>query len=181
MKSIENSNERRHRLARERKTINTFPEKESWNMKVTVTPFIVGVLGTNPKNLEKILVEMNIRGMSVTVLTATLGSDGDLLSIALQWKPLVITVVKNSRRNNNNDNNNNKCRKYILPSTVEMWEKSLLEYLLKREEKTKDRSCGYLRYSFETVKYFLIVKAVRSFFKKELKRNVDNCRWCSCW
>ena len=36
-------------------------EKKLWNIKMTVTPMILGILGTVPKGLEKRLVELEIR------------------------------------------------------------------------------------------------------------------------
>ena len=36
--------------------------KKLWNMKVTVMPIVVGVLGMAPKGLERRLEELEIRG-----------------------------------------------------------------------------------------------------------------------
>ena len=41
-------------------------QKKLWNMKVTVMPMVVGVHGTVPKNREKILDKLEIRGRLLT-------------------------------------------------------------------------------------------------------------------
>ena len=49
--------------------------KKLWNMKVTVIPIVVGVLGTIPKGLVNGLEELEIRGQEKTIhFTALLRS-----------------------------------------------------------------------------------------------------------
>ena len=73
--------------------------KKLWNMKVTVTPIVIGALGTVTKGLGKGLEDLEIRGevetiqttavlRSVRILRRVLETRGDLLSLGLQWKTI---------------------------------------------------------------------------------------------
>ena len=69
--------------------------KMLWNMKVMVTPIVIGTLGTVPKGMVRGLEELEIEGRaeifqttallrSYRILRRILGTLGDLLSLRLQ-------------------------------------------------------------------------------------------------
>ena len=71
----------------------------TWNMKVTVIPVVVGVLGTIPKGLVKGLEDLEIRGQVETIQTTALlrlarilrrvlETWGNLLSLRLQCETI---------------------------------------------------------------------------------------------
>ena len=71
--------------------------KKLWNMKVT--PIVIGVLGTVTKELVQALEDLKIRGQVETIQTTALlrparilrrvlETQGDLLSLRLQWKTI---------------------------------------------------------------------------------------------
>ena len=73
--------------------------KKLWNMKVTVVPIVIGVLGTVTKRLIKGLEDFEIRGRVETIQTAALlrwawilrrilETWGDLLSLKFLWKTI---------------------------------------------------------------------------------------------
>ena len=88
-KSVEN--DRNLDLARELKKL--------WNMKMTVTPIVIGALGTIPEILVQQLGDLEIRGQIATIqgiaflksariLRRVLEIWGDSLSLKLQWKTI---------------------------------------------------------------------------------------------
>ena len=90
--------------------------KKLWNKKVNVIPIIVGVLRTFPKNLEKRLVELEIRRRietttllrSARIFRRVLETWLDLLPLKALVKYHQLIVVGKTRKywnNNNNDNN----------------------------------------------------------------------------
>ena len=71
--------------------------KKLWNMKVTIVPIVIGVLGTMTKGLLKGLGDLEVGGRLETIqmtallrtariLRPVLETWGDLLSLRLQWK-----------------------------------------------------------------------------------------------
>ena len=70
--------------------------KKLWNMKVTITPIVIGALGTVIKGLVQELEDLEIMGRVKTVQTTALlrilrrvpETWGDLLSLKLQWKTI---------------------------------------------------------------------------------------------
>ena len=79
--------------------------KKIWNMQVTIIPIVIGVLGTVTKGLLKRLEDLKVGGRVETIQTTTLlrtarmlrrvlGTWGDLLSLKLQWKTLIIIKKK---------------------------------------------------------------------------------------
>ena len=73
--------------------------KKLWNMKVTIVPIVIGVLGTVTKGLLKGLEDLEIGGQEETIQTTALlrttrilkwvlETWGDLLSLKLQWKTI---------------------------------------------------------------------------------------------
>ena len=73
--------------------------KKLWNMKVTIVPIVIGVLGTITKGLLKGLEDLEVGGQVETiqmtalqrtarVLRRALETWGDLLSFKLQWKAI---------------------------------------------------------------------------------------------
>ena len=90
----------------ERKKINKYLDlarklKKQWNMRVTMIWIVVGMLGTVPKDLEKRLDELEIRGRIKTIQTSVLLSlarilqgvletRGDLMSFPVKDKHLTL-------------------------------------------------------------------------------------------
>ena len=83
------------------------------NMKVTMIPIVVGVLGINIKGLVNALGDLEIRGtvdtsqttavlISVRIPRRVLETWEDLLSLNFQWKILSYLWCKNSQKSNNN-------------------------------------------------------------------------------
>ena len=83
--------------------------KKLWNMKVTVIPIVIGLLGTVPKRLVQELVDLEIRGQVETIQTTpllrlakilrrVLETVGDLLSLKLQWKTINYCWCENSQK-----------------------------------------------------------------------------------
>ena len=73
--------------------------KKFWSMKLTVIPIIYGVFGTVPKGLVKGLEKLEIGGRTETIQTTAqlrsarivrrvLETQGNLLSLELQWKTI---------------------------------------------------------------------------------------------
>ena len=74
-------------------------KKERWNMKVTVIPIVIDVLGTITEGLVQGLEDLEIRGQveiiqttaslrSARILRRVLETWGNLLSLKLQWKTI---------------------------------------------------------------------------------------------
>ena len=71
-------------------------KKKLWNMKVTITPTVIGAFGTVTKILLKGLEDLEAAGqleiIQTTALLRTarrvLETWGDLLSLKLQWKTI---------------------------------------------------------------------------------------------
>ena len=70
-----------------------------WNMKVTIVPIVIGVLGTVTIGLLKSLEDLEVGGRVETIQTTALLRTarilrrvleiwGDLLSLKLQWKTI---------------------------------------------------------------------------------------------
>ena len=83
--------------------------KKLWNMKVTIVPIVIGVLGTIIKRLLKGLEDLEVDGRVETIQTTALlrtarnlrrvlETWGDLLSQRLQWKSSANADVKNSNK-----------------------------------------------------------------------------------
>ena len=83
--------------------------KKLWNMKVTIVPIVIGVLGTIIKRLLKGLEDLEVDGRVETIqptallrtariLRRVLETWGDLLSQRLQWKSSANADVKNSNK-----------------------------------------------------------------------------------
>ena len=73
--------------------------KKLWNMKVTIVPILIGVLGTVTKGLLKGLGDVAVGGRVETIQTTALlrtarilrrilETCGDLLSLKFQWKTI---------------------------------------------------------------------------------------------
>ena len=73
--------------------------KKLWNMKVTIVPIVIDVLGTITKGLLKGLEDLEVGGRVETIQTTALlrtarilrrvlETWGDLLSLKLQWKTM---------------------------------------------------------------------------------------------
>ena len=73
--------------------------KKLWNMKVTITPIVIGALGTITKGLLKGLEDLEVGGRVETtqttallktarILRRVLETWGDLLSLNHQWKTI---------------------------------------------------------------------------------------------
>ena len=78
--------------------------KKLWNMQVTIIPIVIGAFGTVTKGLLKGLEDLEIGGWVETIQTNTLlktarilrrvlATCGDLLSLKLQWKTLIIILI----------------------------------------------------------------------------------------
>ena len=72
-------------------------KKKLWNIKVTITPIVIGALGTIPEILLKRLEDLELTGRGETIQTTALLRSArisrrvqetwwDLLSLKLQWK-----------------------------------------------------------------------------------------------
>ena len=73
--------------------------KKIWNMKVTILPIVIGVLGAVTEGLLKGLDDLEVGGRVETIQTTALlrtarilrkvlETWGDLLSLKLQWKTI---------------------------------------------------------------------------------------------
>ena len=79
--------------------------KKLWNMQVTIVPIVMGALGTVIKGLLKGLEDLGV-GVRVETIQTTaflrtarilrivLVTWGDLLSPKLQWKTIMIIIIK---------------------------------------------------------------------------------------
>ena len=66
--------------------------KKLWNMKVTIIPIVIGILGTVTKGLVRGLklleITDRVETVQITALMKVLETWGDLLSLKLQWNTI---------------------------------------------------------------------------------------------
>ena len=81
--------------------------KKLWNMKVTIIPIVIGAFGTVTKELLKGLEDLEVGGWVETIQTTALWRTarilrrvletwGNLLSLKLQWKTIILLKIDNN-------------------------------------------------------------------------------------